>query len=1030
MQKIILFAWTWLLLLSGMTPAAIQPAYFSISYMAEAPTINGVIDRDEWKSAGAITGGALPGSNRIASNQAAFWLGWDEANLYLAMRSYFRPGIRPDFVVGIMTDNLELGFFPVIANLDGPRRIFINGNARWDDPATGHWNINLKTADRTYVDPNDTYGFGTTVWELEARLPAEDFSLPRQNRAGDEWRLLLVRNFLHPWMQVNIPVSHGFLNPEGYVRATLTRNQPAVQFLNVLPLLQGRASIKVQIHNPTDDPVTLAVDLAVDNTRERISLFKQTQNVEVGPGETTLWQPDAALGKLEPGDLAAVELSVRGADGTAYLSYTAMFTLDKQLMQIRNGVRTSILPEIECLAYSRFPSGLFVDRGKGATKVTYRSGSYSMPRLSSDLKRVLFTSYEGAERAVWLVDTGERRPVMLARGEQASWLPGDKEFVFVLDGAIYRQRIGSNDRRRLTPPKLGSCRFPSVSADGRHLVLVAGDGDSVGLYVMSLDTVAPKQVTTGEILSPPSWSPDGRHIAFQDGPRVYITDLAGNRRLLVAEGGVQAYPVWSIDGNGVAFCQGDSPDGPWQLRAIDVAGAGDTALLERRVDAGADVRWRCKPVEEEPPPPTVTCRSKGGKAELVVDGKPALALLGIADAAKIETRPRGIRVARQNDAIRIVGDFEALIIPDRLGDDIVIREAPENLNLSHTPLLIGVLRDGNGLVVLAVPAENREITVGGGDTLTLSVSSGSGPLGAGIVLEGWPSELPGQWRLVVPRRQSARMVSGTAETVQKVIAEKYPGVGPHDVTCYLFGRRGNTPRSVWSVTDVVMDLIGIEQGRRVLMQKEVTTIKVSRQHVSYPTVELTTEAITMAYGGYNFVRWAPDDIKHWLDDVVYLLRAEDGRLDEYAAFADAARRVIGRPKAAPQEQIGEMRESLDGLVETLRKREGFPLCDEVAAAAQALAKKGAGQLKAFNEVAKQAADQRSETLQQCRQQVRALRNGVARQLLRADNARRPAALQLYQLTASVLADRQYAENDWRGESVDKPYARPWWGDIW
>jgi len=1044
-QRVIPLVWVMLVLVVTTVAAAVEPSQFSISYMDRAPRIDGVIHPDEWKRASAITGGVPYGSNSISANQATFWLGWNEASIFLAMRSYFRPGIRPDFASRTMSDNLELGFFPEIAALQGPRRIFTNGHACWPDPITGEWATDLKTAGRTFIDPDNTYGFGTTVWEVEARFPADRFPLPRENRAGDKWRLLLVRNFTQPWMQVVLPVSHGFLNPEGYTRATLTREQPTVQFTNVLPLLQGRAAPEVRICNPTDAAVTVSVSLTIE-TGAGVSLFQRREDVTVAPKSSHLWQPDEELKGITLGDQARIRLAVCGADGTSLLKYAAAFTLDKYLMQVPNRIRPCVLPEVDSIVYSRYPAGMFIDRGTGATKITYRSGSYAMPRLSPDGNRVLFTSYDGEEKAVWIVDVNERRPRLLARGEQPSWMPNGDAFVFVLDGALYSKALGSahrrdggadkaagaDDRRLLTSTELGKCRFPSVSPDGQQVLFVAGEESRGTLYAMGLEDLKLRAITSGEILSPPAWSPDGRLIAFQDGARLYVTDLTGNRRLLVSEAGVQACPVWSSDGNGLAYCQADTPHGPWDLRAIDIGRVGASALLQREVDAGADIKWHCKPMQGEPPAPTVTHRSKGGAVELAVDGRPALSLVGIAAAAKAKVRPAttGIVVSGQNTAVRIVGDFQALVIPDRLGDDIVIREAPQTLDLSHTALVLAMLRNDAGMAVFAVPAEDRRIMVKAPGSLELSVTAGSGVLGVGLVQEAKPSAVPGEWRLVVPQCQSARMVSGTAETVQKVLAEEYPECEKDDVLCYRFARQSKTPRSVWSVTDVVLDLVGIEPSRRALMQQEVTTIRKARHNVCYPTVALTTEAITAAYRSYNFTRWAPGDIKHWLEDVQYLLDAEDSRLEEYAAFADAARRAGGKLATADRGLSDKVEELLNRLVEMLQKREGFLSPEKVAAAAAALEKNGASHLDTYSKIANEAADQRTEVLQQCRQQVRAIRNTVARALLHTSDAHRPAALELYELTTSVLRYRHYVEDDWRGEQVQEPYARPWWKDIW
>lgn len=131
---------------------------------------------------------------------------------------------------------------------------------------------------------------------------------------------------------------------------------------------------------------------------------------------------------------------------------------------------------------------------------------------------------------------------------------------------------GSHIRRLTTPPRTRSLHMsahhPSWSPDGTRLVFVreivseeTETGGSVDLYIVRADGRGLDRLTRLRDLAPadPSWSPDGRWIAFTgwgpDGAAIYRVASDGSRLgRLTEDSRVPDYePAWSPDGRRIAY---------------------------------------------------------------------------------------------------------------------------------------------------------------------------------------------------------------------------------------------------------------------------------------------------------------------------------------------------------------------------------------------------------------------------------------------------------------------------------------------
>lgn len=142
----------------------------------------------------------------------------------------------------------------------------------------------------------------------------------------------------------------------------------------------------------------------------------------------------------------------------------------------------------------------------------------------------------------------------------------DDVFVMDADGDNIRQLTTERDGRH--------AGRPTWSPDGRQIAYI--DGESVptnqpsrpgGLFVIDANGKDARQLTRGNADTDPAWSPDGKEIAFGHCQNVnsptrcsldlYVVNASGGvpRRLTRTPGAYEAAASWSPDGSQIAFAR-------------------------------------------------------------------------------------------------------------------------------------------------------------------------------------------------------------------------------------------------------------------------------------------------------------------------------------------------------------------------------------------------------------------------------------------------------------------------------------------
>lgn len=223
--------------------------------------------------------------------------------------------------------------------------------------------------------------------------------------------------------------------------------------------------------------------------------------------------------------------------------------------------------------------------GANVTYLTPDTAIVLAPRWSPDNSRVIYTSYASGRPQIVLLDVRTLATTGLGDLGQVAFAPrfspdGRSVVMSLSDGSntdIFVVDIATAERRRLTAtPAIETA--PSYSPDGTRIVYESDRGGSQQLYIMPATGGDGQRISFGEgSYGTPVWSPRGDLVAFTKILRgrfhIGVMRTDGSEERLLTTSFIDEGPSWSPNGRVIAFFRETAGEGGAPgIYTVDITG--------------------------------------------------------------------------------------------------------------------------------------------------------------------------------------------------------------------------------------------------------------------------------------------------------------------------------------------------------------------------------------------------------------------------------------------------------------------------
>ena len=297
--------------------------------MAKAPVIDGKIDAVEWQEAGKIIGFLDRGNEfGLEPRQGYTRLGYDQANLYLAMSSELPPDgkllakVRRDDAMVHHDDSIELWLDPNRSNRaakTGDQRyyqiIFNSLGTKLDvmiDPAKGVPNSAWTLEGYQFANRINTE---QKTWELELAIPWKALGKEAAPADGQEIGVLMVRDWQRPWGQAGFSLAKVaiFTNLQDYAAITLHAGAPIIQEETLGNPFEANFDYHLAIRNPQTAEARYKVETAIQASDMPTKTF--AQDIVVAGGKTEALTAATVSGSYHKTATNTLSARVTSVDG-------------------------------------------------------------------------------------------------------------------------------------------------------------------------------------------------------------------------------------------------------------------------------------------------------------------------------------------------------------------------------------------------------------------------------------------------------------------------------------------------------------------------------------------------------------------------------------------------------------------------------------------------------------------------------------------------------------------------------------------